>query len=290
MANYPTPTSYRMAYDADGTQVFSKARTSGGAVAQLTAPQVASINGEVAQTTLAINADTDISAGAAAQLSFVFPQRRDLIGVFVWAMTSNQGGTANCIVDTSQDTTNGIDGTWTAQTSQFVAESVMLPNYRTAIRGVSAPNVVGVRLRFSLALQFSVLPGAVHLYGGFTNPSFDRLAIWHPTLNQELTYQDFQDQTRGTTQTVQFRVRNMSSSLTANSVSVSTSVLTDTTPTVASQITYSSDNSTYSSILNLGNLSPGTTSGVLYMRNSLLSTAAISLWAGRIRASAASFS
>ncbi len=279
-----------MAYDADGTQIFTKARTVGGVVTHLNSSQVASLNGEVAQTSLSISSDTDITAGNAAHVVFFFPQRRDLVGVFVNGLLGNLSTGVTAAVDTSPDSTTGVDGTWTQVLSTFTPEATMLPVWRTAIRGVSAPNISAVRIRFASSFQFSVVPGAIHLYGGFTTPNFDRLAIWHPTLNQELTHMDFQDQTRGTTQTLQFRVRNMSSSLTANSVTVSTSVLSETTPTVASQMTYSSDNTTYTTTLSVGSLSPSTTSGVLYARNSLLTTAAISLWAGRIRATASSFS
>jgi hypothetical protein len=131
----------------------------------------------------------------------------------------------------------------------------------------------------------------IHLYGEYA-VDVTRLAIWHPTLDEEHSgaYFDWGDVPRGTTSTRQFRVKNLDDALTANSVGVTVEALTDTTPSVPGQHSLSADGSTFLPSLNIGALGPGEVSDVLHVMRTTPADADMGLWALRIVALAGSWS
>jgi hypothetical protein len=125
----------------------------------------------------------------------------------------------------------------------------------------------------------------VHLYGEPApgeNPN--RLALWHPTLDQRVTpaYFDWGNVPRSSSADRLFRVKNVSSTLTASSVRVAMEALTDTTPSVPGQHSISSDGTTFLAQVNIGSLSPGAISGPLTLRRVIPSNAVLSLWSFRV--------
>jgi hypothetical protein len=78
--------------------------------------------------------------------------------------------------------------------------------------------------------------------------------------------------------------------LQANTVTVSVDAPTDAAPSVAAQHTLSDDGVNFSSSLNLGNLAADAISGVLTLRRTTPSNAAIGPWTARLLAQAASWS
>jgi len=170
----------------------------------------------------------------------------------------------------------------------------MNPYYRTVITTPSAVAAGVKAVRFSIHQNGGddVHIGSVHLYGKTTtgqNPN--RLALWHPTLNQpvEAAYFDWGDAGQGTTADRPFRVKNLSATLSANSITCSTDALTDTSPTVLSQHTLSNGGS-FASTASAGTLAAGAISGVLTLRRTLSSSAVMGLWALRVNAVATSWS
>lgn len=272
--NYPDAPSWRMAYDRDGTQGVIVSPVNGLTV--LTNAQLVTLNNET---------DTELAFGWANQspyiwrLALIFPELRDIDGYF--RNISGQGGT----VETSTDTTNGYDGTWTTLSSPGTTSLVTT---KPAYRSVSSSTALAKRaIRFSQTdVSFGdVKIRGVHLYGEPApgeNPN--RLALWHPTLDQRVTpaYFDWGNVPRSSSADRLFRVKNLSSTMTATSVRVAMESLTDASPSVPGQHSVSSDGSTFLAQVNIGSLSPGAISAPLTFRRITPSNAVLSLWSFRL--------
>jgi hypothetical protein len=203
-----------MSYDVDGTQVFLKSSSS-SSISQVSSATVQALNGELGSS-LTITTGSSVDAW----LAFLFPQRRDVVGYFY------SSAVGSWVLEWSNTTTTGADGSWSTLASSIGSVALVNPSYRTGVATVSALNASALRFRRTVSgTNTSGGISVAHLYGSLTSGLGDRLAIWHPTLSQEMDYFDFADITRGVTSTVQFRVKNMSSSLTASGVQVSSSVI-----------------------------------------------------------------
>jgi len=264
---YPDVPGQRFALDVDGTvfKTLDKAKT---------------ILAD-AQTASTIISDTDADAYQVTTESelgryfeVIFPELRDITGYFI-AVDISSGGGSTFDLDWSADTTDGMDGTWTNVTTSWTYATQISPDYRT--------NIVSLPLTGVKALRFGCASGntsnfstqhfdirVMHLYGsiaGGENP--DRLRFWHPTLDQEVagSHFDFGDVPVGTQSVKQFRIKNNSSTLTANSVGLTKASASFTE--VATGLTFSSDGSTYNTTLNIGNLAPGAISSILYLKRTV---------------------
>jgi hypothetical protein len=226
--------------------------------------------------------------------TLIFPELRDIIGYYV--RFEGQVGTNSLGIWTSLNTTNGADGTWTNQ-GNWVNGSATVASMRTAIQAV---NFLGIK-----AIAFGGQPSGgwwehsvLHVYGTIaTGQTPDRLRFWHPTLDEALddntsadgAWLDFGDATRSTTADKTFRIKNNSSTLTANGINLTTAALTDASPTLPAQFTYS-DGGAFSTSLGVGNLAPNTLSAVITIRRTTPSNAALSLWTARVTADPTSWS
>lgn len=275
-ADVPGP---RIAYDRDGTSVYMIDSSNG--LTAMTATQIQQLNDEN-------YGNPSIHVYADYRLFFFFPVAMDLVGYF-W---SESTGDAAGVMDVSSDTTNGIDGTWTQVYSQFpMTRYSVSPGYRSSIVSISRNNVKGVRFKHP-GPYYDIQPRAVHFYGTPTSSSGDRLEFWHPTSDARLggAALDWGDTPRSSTADLTFRVKNVSSSLTANGVSVTLDAPTDTTPSVSGQHTMSISGGSFGSSVSVGNLTAGSISNVITLRRTTPSNATLSLWTARVLASATSFS
>jgi hypothetical protein len=274
--NYVDYPSYRMPYDRDGTQVYKI--TSSNVITAVSAANILIMNNE--------NSDSYAPGGYSNldKIAFIFPELRDLDGYFIIGPSTIQAAT-------SADTTNGVDGTWTnlgASTSPTVG---VIPGFRTSINtSAAAAGIKAIRFAFT---GYEDING-LHLFGKITagqNPN--RLILWHPTLDQRAgaAYFDWGDVRRSAAATDRtFRVKNNSSTLTANGVSVSFDVLSDASPTLlAGQHSLSLDGTTFTNTVTIGALAPGAISGTVTVRRTMSATAALSLWALRVVSSATSW-
>ena len=277
--NYPDVPAPRMAYDRDGTIGF---KYIAGAVTptQLTGGEMAQINNETENTWWSQDTVPDWYYG------LLFPQLRDIIGYFNCAYFNT--GSNPIVMYTSTDTTNGMDGIWTNRGN--LSQQSGVANYRTAISTVSWLGVKGARLH----LDFQGGSGVrtikkLHLYGSIaTGETPDRVRMWHPTLDEPLDdttsadgiYFDWGDIQRNTTSDKTFRIKNNSATLTANSIVISQQTLTDTSPTVNSQFTFS-DGGAFAASIDIGNLAPGAISPVITKRFTRPSNATLGLWTSR---------
>lgn len=283
-ADVPAP---RMAYDRDGTIGFRM--TSGfGAYQTLTLAQMQGLNDEAPS-------GYTFTSNQSYWVGFLFPQLRTLAGVMYCIRWDNQ----TIQVQTSVNTTNGIDGTWTGQpTLASQSETGGTTIFRTDIRSVSLSSVKAVRFQHNDNGGNSGDMLAVHLYGRINDTETpDRLRFWHPTLDEPLddntaadgAWLDFAESTRGTTADKSFRIKNNSSTLTANSINITNNALTDTTPSVPPQFTFSNGGA-FATSLDIGNLGPGALSSVITIRRTTPSNAALSLWWTRVMADPTSWS
>ena len=215
-------------------------------------------------------------------LIILFPELRDLVGYLAHA-TYSFGGSLGAL-QVSSDTTNGIDGTWTTVLTNFASTGSSKTAMRTGIQSLNRTNVKGVRFTIGITdPNTGAYFYTIHLYG---QPSAgqapDRLRIWHPTLDQEVggAYFDWADVARSTSHARQFRVKNSSGTYQANNVTLSTNILTNSTPSLGNQITYDMGGGPAAS-LNIGSLSPGQISSVITASLNVDPAMSLGLWSAR---------
>jgi hypothetical protein len=280
---YPDAPDHKIYYNDDGSAVFGQA-TTGGSVATVSAALANGLNGEA-------NGGA-VTMSSTVRIGLVFPQAMDIAGLFV--VTNVGVGDTSGIVRTSTDTTMGADGAWTTQTSAFpivsVNDAAATTKWRTAVQSVSYLGVRGLTVSGNAA--GSPFCRAFHIYGrpsSGENP--DRLRFWHPTTDTEVLgpHFDYGDVPRSGTATVQFRIKNNSTTKTANTITVADDALTAASPTLASQTTFSADGTSFSATLPIGNLAPGALSAILHARLVLNATAQIGAWRQRFKATAATW-
>lgn len=269
----------RFAYHEDGTIVLTKDGS----------------NNLYDVTTSAVNINDEefsngINMNGRNSLIFFFPELRDIQGYYVATNTSGSypyGSVTPSSLEVSTNTTNGLDGTWTVIANPWIrVNNSTVPQYRQNINAASASLIKAIRFNFS-APQADNDIRTLHIYGSVPvtqNPN--RLIFWEPVNNNPAPgpYFDWGDIPRSTAQTKQFRIRNNSSTLTANSITVSSSAVTYTMA-----LEFSTDNITFASSVNIGALAPATTSGILYVRRTVPATETLRVQAIRLSAIAASW-
>lgn len=262
--------SPKMQYDRDGSVGFYR---NGSAVLRaLTSPELTNLNSESGLDTVV---DTTAS-GTGVTIGVIFPAPRDITGFWTNALA----GSANGLLETSTNTTTGIDGSWTTQASTYASSG----NFRTGIAALALTGINAIRITSTNGASGKTFYRNLHVYGiPSTGYSIDRLRIWHPTLDQELATLDFGDPAGESTYDTTFRVKNNSSSLYANSVVLSAEALTDANPTVVSQLTVSQGGS-FAATQTLTQLGPGAISAVCTLRLSVSASVLPGLWRQRLKA------
>lgn len=293
--NFPDAPGHRMVLDKDGTQFYKVSVAN--VISQLTAGDISAMSDE-SDTTAYPSALTGFADGFGdSSLLVYFPELRDVVGFFL--VIGNNSPIAN--IYSSPNTTNGLDGDWDLVTAGLVVGTNIhqvptSPGFRDEIAAISAAGVRALKFTFTRTGSSATNINAIytlHLYGDRVagqNPN--RLELWHPTLDEKIgpAYFDWGNVPRSSSQDKTFRVKNISPTLTANSVNLTFNALTDTTPSVPAQHTLSPDASTFTGSLNIGTLAPGAMSSVLTMRRITPSNATLGLWSARILAEAASWS
>lgn len=281
--NYPDAPSWRMAIDRDGTQGYSI--TGGNIVTPLTNAQMQILNNE--------NDDAlTIPGQVNGRLMLIFPELRDIDGFFL--DTDAIANTHAYVVEVSANTTNGIDGTWTqiASGTADTSTDAVVPGYRSVVSVTQlAKRAIRVRRTGSMAGDITVT--AFHVYGEPApgeNPN--RLALWHPTLDERVppAYFDWGNVPRSSSGDRLFRVKNLSSGLTASAVRVAMETLTDGTPSVPGQHSLSYGGGSFLAQVNVGDLAPGAISGQVTLRRITPSNAQLGVFAFRVFAEANSWS
>jgi hypothetical protein len=284
----------RFALDQDGTVLKYRNYTTSSAWTDVTGSMA-----EIQKVNTANNIDTTIGAFQSVQFAFAFPEPRSINGAYIHGGTGSNVNLAmaNVAWDYSTDTTDGTDGTWSSVTVTFTnftqhntVSGVSKPYYRSDIATLAVNNVKGVRVRFDAQNYGNPRLCVLHLYGTRSTASVDRLAFWHPSSDQAIgaAALDFGDIAQGVSVTKQFRVKNLSSSLTANTITVQVSDLLPEYTGTGLQV--STDNVTYQNSVNIGNLSSGVISSTLYVRRTVPGAETTTQRQARLLANAASWS
>lgn len=291
--NYPDASSWRMAYDRDGTQVYYL--NPENEIRQLTSAQVAALNNEADDVLQLANTIAPTGATISGSIVFIFPERRDFNGFF---LAADPGGTSasyrnQIYIETSVNSTNGLDGSWVQVAGPYDSitdiSRVVKPNYREDVITTSALGVRAVRLRWTSSSIFRVSPRVIHVFGAIAsgqNPN--RLALWHPTEDRRVgpAHFDWGNVPRESSADVTFRVKNMSPTLTAQGVDVSFNALTDTSPSVPGQHFMSFDGGPFQAQVDVGDIGPQGMSDIITLRRVTPANATLSLWTFRIFAEA----
>lgn len=273
--NYADPTSWMMALDRDGS-VMTEYSPSAGLVYEIPNSGIVGVT-KTASTVPLVPHLKD------AWWCIIFPELRDIDAYF---LADNFDGFDQGQIQTSVNTTNGMDGTWTTLASALTYPT-SVTTWRTAIRAETALGVKGVRFWTPGSGNgiFSNLR-ALHLYGEVSPGSPDRLAFWSATADQKMSpaTPDWGDVPRSSSDDFQVRVKNLSGTKTAGNVRVSFDTITDTTPSVPSQHMASLDGVTFFAQVNIGSLAPGAISAPVTIRRVTPSNAILGLWALRMSA------
>jgi hypothetical protein len=271
--NYADAPNNRLSWNLDGTQLFE-----GGS--QLSQGAMDVLNGET------LGQPWDRVGGVT--LTWFFPRLMDITGIAWGSQYNGQDGGSQW----SANATNATDGTWTGFTAALsTTGNASTVNMRQQVRAVS---LSGVR-----ALKATVVDpsGAgdwlyYHIFGRVTaGQDANRVEFWHPTLDQRVdpAWFDWGNAARSSTADKTFRIKNLSSTLTANNILLSFNATTDTTPSVPAMHYVSSDGTNFFANRTITSLAPGAISAVYTARRVMPSNAVLSLWWARIKASVSSW-
>lgn len=291
--SYPDVPGYRFVYDDDGT-IGVLHQIAGGPIVAINDTDMKRLNQDQAPVApgggSAWRFDSRPYLGGASNnyICFIFPEPRDITGYFFSTWSNAPAG--GRLVQTSSDTTNGQDGTWTTQANPYVyinSESLPLAPYtRTNIQAVSWDNVRAVRV----AIHHVTV--AFHFYGTIaTSESPDRLRIVDLSDDDITAQLDLGNITQRSSVTRQFKVINNSTTQTASNITVSldTNMNSDATPSIIGQCQISTDNIAFANAVNIGSLAPGTSSGPMYIRMNAAANAQLGPWSAKIIARAVSW-
>lgn len=272
--NYMDAPSDRVAYDRDGS-VFS------------TIDNVNTVIGHPTTAMRAMNAE----GGGGYQLpnntgafAVVFPIPMDVSAVFMYWQNTN-----GVNWQTSKDTTNGLDGTWTTQLTNAASPAALSPQYRQLAQleqfspSASTTEVRGIRASAGFS---GATIRAFHVYAvPSATATKDRLVFWHPTSDVKLTptYFDWGDVPRGTSEDRAFRIKNLSTNKIAKGTVLYIEAMVNVNPPTQGMFTLSDNGgSTFVTSLTLPDLAPGATSSVLVCRRVIPTNALVSVWTVRM--------
>lgn len=272
--SYPDAPSRRMAWDADGSVSFYWAVNGSDFSTEHGASDKVNMNGEDDST-----APSGVGSGSPDHWTAVlFPELREIDGAFA----ARVGGSSIQGLDHSPDTTNGRDGTWTTEVADLTDYTSVPGNYRSGIVSMAASSKRGLRIRQNLAGTGSGAGWrAIHIYGEIAaGQTPDRLLIIDETTGLEYTApRDYGDVPRGSSEDREWRIRNNSASLTANTIQYTAEALVRDANTWYTHTL--PGGSTYQSTRQIASLAPATTTGVIVTRRVTPGTA-IDLYAARV--------
>jgi len=279
----------RMPYDNDGTVVAYGDRLTAtvdqaiavGLSGYLTSGDRAQLN-DVDLDSLTQLLDFGWSDGVARVLWWFFPETRE---VTAFAVGSNSAyDNAGYLVasgpavqspslqriDGSANSTNGVDGTW--ETASLPSGSAVgfhgnaLDKWRSSIGAICFTGAKRV-IRFAFLHGGGLGGGSTaitlaHIYGekAAGQTPDDLIFIDHDTTPgaEYAAPEDFGDRPLGTSVVRQFRVKNASATLTANTINLQCN---------DADFAISTDNSTWVATINIASLAAGAESATMYVRN-----------------------
>ena len=260
--SYPALPDRRMPYHRDGT-VVAAGRLYTGVTGYVTGSQLINVNG----ATMASHGGTTAPSGLNPGFWFFFPEQREITALYAMATSSQPGGGPAwprefTLISGSNDTTNGLDGTWEVASVTGTNTNESVYDWRSSIKALSfTGGKSSLRFFNSVTTDAVMTPYLFHVYGekAAGETPDDIIFINHQdTPGVEYTApQDFGDRPLGTTVTHQFRVKNASATKTANTVNLQCN---------DSDFAISEDGVTWVVTINIASLAAGAESATLYVR------------------------
>lgn len=247
-----------MPYDTDGTVVGVTANSfAGGITSYPSGTQLQQLNDYVSHGNVLIG-----TAPGVYSIWFFFPGEQREVTAFYLNMDYHG---ATPILQGSNDTTNGTDGTWetASLTGGWNASSdTAVDAWRAHILPISftGPKKV-IRIQISTDNAESPIFRQIHLYGEKASGQTpdDILFLDSDDGGAEFTsVEDFGDRPLGTTVTRQFKVKNSSATKTASGINIQCN---------DSDFAISTDGVTWVVTINISSLGPGVSSSTMYVRN-----------------------
>lgn len=246
----------RIPYDNDGTVVYIGALTLGASIA-LSGAQMIGLNSMVRQTS--------ISPGTGTRDLFVFvffPEQREVSAFYALfeGVNTLQGITE---IKGSNDTTNGLDGTWETASITVPPAWGELDDWRRFIKAIS---LTGPKRVIRIGGLEPGTPGfnlgvtELHLYGAKAAGQTVDDVIYLNGLNAFAEFtapEDFGDQPLGTTVVRQFRIKNASPTKIATTINIQCN---------DADFAISTDNVTWVVTINIASLGPLASSATMYVR------------------------
>ena len=289
---YPDVPGPRIPYDRNlGAVLHAGVGTPGSSFVQYTyttAAQLATVNDE--SNTVARLTNT----GGIQFAALLLHEACDVVGYLIRA--SAAGVAFPCSILTSVDTTDGLNGTWVERVVSPAPQ--LASDSQGALRSVNVvnwTNVRGVRLQAAGNVSSDGYLSTFHLYGTPTAAALSaqphRLRLWHPTLDQPLGGADLDlgDLKQGVTGIKSFRVKNASTTQSANTVSLSREVLTDAAMAAIAEYNVNFNGGAYGTTATVGTLAPGAISAVCNIRRVVGAAAAVQPMQVRLIAAATSW-
>ncbi len=227
--SYPDAPGRKMAHYDDGTICLRGTAKSGGSPDILSG--VLTEETGTADHLHLVNHNEDFSATWGDNTAagtwgaiLIFPELRDIDGTYLLGKNWNTAGLL-----TSADTSNGLDGTWTLQSSvvatiSSAVDSVdVIPDYRESVYAWSTTGKRGIQAWYdnSSALDTNCLY-LFEVYGEISSGETpDRLLFIDDATGLEYGVpQDWGNRPRGAAADKDVRVKNNSGSLTANTITI----------------------------------------------------------------------
>ena len=264
---YPLVPSRRMAWDTDGTVAMWQSINEVGAspissllpadMNELTLTQKQDLNDEDLTTRLdAVGSPFDRQI----RIILLFPEDREIDGYY-----ANVTAYDDAALYYSTNTTNGVDGTWTAFTAPVVSTSLDPDDYRENIKSEAINGVRGIRFASNENNAYGVR--SLHIYGTISpGETPHKLVYLDPTDsdNEFTDAYDYGDIERDATDyEFTFKVKNDSGSKTATTIQLTAEDIDDGSD---AWYTLSDDDITYTATLQITSLASGVSSGTLYCR------------------------
>ncbi len=288
--SYPDNPKRRFAYDDDATVVLV-VKNIGGSTSPGVPPGIPYLNASVAEMQNLNDEDHASFYGrttvnATVFVTMLFPEKREIDGLY--HVTGGDASGASHTAAKSENTTNGYDGTWVdLALADLHNVSWVADHYRDNIESQAESNVLGLMFKVS-GNPFSE-HRLIHVFGTQTaGGTPDRLIFLDPdNADAEFTKPlDFGDVPRGQTQTDTFKVKNNSSTASANTVQVTGE---DLFGGAGAWYEFSDDDVVYTATLGLGNISAAG-SKLVYVRQVVPDAQTPGVYVARVKANQASWS
>jgi len=217
--SYPDVPSRRMAHDDDGSIMAHRFSSGSQALIEFSA----------GNHTLANNEGLDgwtIGGGSQGTVYVytIFPELREVDGI----QLLGHGANAFSSVHTSGDSTNTWDGTFTQRIASYDDAQYDLLAWREKITSMAVSNVRMVRATYDSTGSSKVMR-QYHIYGEISSGETpDRLIFIDELTGLEFALsKDYGDVPRGSSEDIEWRIKNNSATLTANTIQYTSESLTE---------------------------------------------------------------